>query len=265
MQKINKKLKKFKSIASKGFSLVELLVVVAIIGVLAAVGVVGYDRYVESTKMQVYEQQSGEIIRAMDFEFIVAKNELTSAMDEITGAGVLTGNKVSSNSTCETFNFSVANHFKHFKNPWHPEFQMIAISTSPWKNFSKGTIQIVCARHPSPNAGWNCLLPDSLWMIHKFYVDGGGLATGAGSPSTGWSSSDNLKWVVKPEEEVVLMDYIRRGDTGPHSAEELHFGPFWKAAYAQNHCGSEGYTRNFPQDATKHKIFDGIYHDLLGY
>ena len=34
----------------KGFSLVELLVVVAIIGVLASVGVVGYDRYVENTK-----------------------------------------------------------------------------------------------------------------------------------------------------------------------------------------------------------------------
>ena len=40
----------------KGFSLVELLVVVAIIGVLAGVGVVGYQQYTESTKMRVFIQ-----------------------------------------------------------------------------------------------------------------------------------------------------------------------------------------------------------------
>ena len=39
---------------NKGFSLVELLVVVAIIGVLAGVGVVGYDRYVENTRVKVF-------------------------------------------------------------------------------------------------------------------------------------------------------------------------------------------------------------------
>lgn len=37
----------------KGFSLIELLVVVAIIGVLAAVGVVGYQGYIDSTKESV--------------------------------------------------------------------------------------------------------------------------------------------------------------------------------------------------------------------
>ena len=37
----------------KGFSLVELLVVVAIIGVLAGVGIVGYSSYTDSAKERV--------------------------------------------------------------------------------------------------------------------------------------------------------------------------------------------------------------------
>ena len=37
----------------KGFSLVELLVVVAIIGVLAGVGIVGYQSYTDSAKSRV--------------------------------------------------------------------------------------------------------------------------------------------------------------------------------------------------------------------
>lgn len=42
----------------RGFSLIELLVVVAIIGVLAAVGVVGYQGYIDSTKKSVTESNA---------------------------------------------------------------------------------------------------------------------------------------------------------------------------------------------------------------
>jgi len=87
----------------KGFSLVELLVVVAIIGVLASVGVVGYDRYVENTKRKVLDQNYEKILRMMETEDLIVKNDLGSAVDEYDKDGNATGNKISGDTTCIEF------------------------------------------------------------------------------------------------------------------------------------------------------------------
>ena len=140
----------------KGFSLVELLVVVAIIGVLAGVGIVGYQGYTDSAKDRVAIANFNSVKRFAETELTLLNNNI-----QTTSAAILNydGAACSSTSTANTkFDNSNAAHTlgtflqgmtcyfaiaggygNAFKNPYSPSASQVHFNNTVT---DKGTINI---------------------------------------------------------------------------------------------------------------------------
>jgi len=65
----------------QGFSLIELLVVVAIIGILAGAGIIGYQAYLTGIRVDSAVNQLTQIDRVLEQDFIAGQAEITASSE----------------------------------------------------------------------------------------------------------------------------------------------------------------------------------------
>ena len=120
----------------KGFSLVELLVVVAIIGVLAGVGIVGYQGYTDSAKERVAIANFNSVKRFVETEMTLLNNNIQTQSAAIKKFGTTCTDTKSGNVQYDNTDndhhlelfmqgimcyFDTANGYGNsFKNPYKP-------------------------------------------------------------------------------------------------------------------------------------------------
>jgi len=102
----------------KGFTLVELLIVVAILGILAAVGIVSFGGFLGSSKENATKTNHSNIVSFVTAQ--ITKCSLTDKLDLVGTNGAAVSGGVACSGDAAALATAFKNHFEgsQFKNPY---------------------------------------------------------------------------------------------------------------------------------------------------
>lgn len=154
----------FNRYAKRGFTLVELMIVVAIIGVLAALAIFGVNRYLKSAKTSEAKNAIGRISRGAQEAYERENN--TQEMVALGNTSAASSHALCNSSTPVPMDGSVPQSKKYVPN------------NIPNNDFNSGTA----------SAGWKCLrfdMNDPIYYSYQYQKDGAYFGPAVGAAAIG--------------------------------------------------------------------------------